>query len=184
MSENYYMAFNKKYFPNKIWGFFTWTTLYSDMLDRFPDGSTFVEIGVLEGQSLAYLIQEMIIRGKNINIIAVDYFQKKSGNSLDRFNKNMAKVQDKFRLIVGTSVNASKQIPDDSVDFVFIDAAHDYDNVRDDILAWQPKVKKGGVMAGHDYIPTYPGVMRAVDEIFHGQVFKSYVHEGCWFIEI
>jgi hypothetical protein len=43
---------------------------------------------------------------------------------------------------------------------------HDYENVKADILAWKPKVKPGGIMAGHDYGPHAPGVIKAVNEVF------------------
>ena len=53
------------------------------------------------------------------------------------------------------------------VDFVFIDAEHTYEGVRDDIIAWSPKVRPGGIIAGHDYTPErFPGVVAAVDEAF------------------
>jgi predicted O-methyltransferase YrrM len=51
-------------------------------------------------------------------------------------------------------------------DFVFIDADHSYPSVKADILAWVPKVCRGGILAGHDYDPAWPGVVQAVDEIF------------------
>lgn len=55
------------------------------------------------------------------------------------------------------------------VDWVYIDARHDYDHARADIAAWWPLVRPGGLLAGHDYLdttrgPTVFGVKRAVDE--------------------
>lgn len=58
-------------------------------------------------------------------------------------------------------------------DLVFIDANHEYTHVKQDILAWLPKVRPGGILAGHDYepeIPMFCGVKRAVDEIFGNRV--------------
>jgi predicted O-methyltransferase YrrM len=49
------------------------------------------------------------------------------------------------------SVSAAATYADGSLDFVFIDAAHDYQSVVDDIRAWGPKMKPGGTLAGHDY---------------------------------
>jgi len=49
------------------------------------------------------------------------------------------------------SVEAAAQFNDASVDFVFIDADHSYDAVRADIRAWRPKLRAGGLLAGHDY---------------------------------
>lgn len=161
-------------------GFFTWPTLYSDMIQRFPAGSHFVEIGVLEGQSLLYLIRENIKHSKDMKITAVDHFKDQSGGLLETFKTNLVSYSGQFDLMIMDSAEAANYF--DSVDFVFIDAAHDYDSVKKDILAWLPKTK--GVIAGHDYIPTYPGVMGAVDEIFVGRVNKSYAFEGCWVVNL
>jgi hypothetical protein len=66
------------------------------------------------------------------------------------------------------SVEAAKDIPDNSLDFAFIDADHSYEGCRDDIKAWFPKVKPGGLLCGHDYENNQhafgPMVKQAVDE--------------------
>ena len=41
---------------------------------------------------------------------------------------------------------------DESLDFIYIDANHAYDYVKSDIKLWYPKLKKGGIFAGHDYL--------------------------------
>lgn len=50
-------------------------------------------------------------------------------------------------------------------DMVFLDAGHKYEDIKADIAAWLPRVKKGGILAGHDYSAQFPGVARAVDEL-------------------
>lgn len=63
------------------------------------------------------------------------------------------------------SVDAAKDFEGESLDFVYIDAAHDYESVVEDIKAWYPKVKMGGIISGHDYADIVGfGVVRAVDE--------------------
>lgn len=67
------------------------------------------------------------------------------------------------------SKEAAMQIPDESLDFVFIDADHSYEGCKADIDAWLPKVRPGGLITGHDYENTaFPkfGVKAAVDERF------------------
>ncbi|MCH2139369.1 MAG: class I SAM-dependent methyltransferase [Phycisphaerales bacterium] len=56
-----------------------------------------------------------------------------------------------------------------------IDANHDYDAVVADLRAWRPKVKPGGVLAGHNYDAQWPDVVRAVDELTGGpeQTFQD-----------
>jgi predicted O-methyltransferase YrrM len=58
----------------------------------------------------------------------------------------------KADIIVNFSVEAAKQFEDDYFDFVYIDANHTYEGVIADLEAWYPKVRKGGMVAGHDYM--------------------------------
>jgi hypothetical protein len=62
------------------------------------------------------------------------------------------------------------------VDFLFIDANHTYEFVRNDIQMWLPKMKPGSVMAGHDYNMSHPGVIQAVNEMFVEEVERDYYH--------
>ena len=55
------------------------------------------------------------------------------------------------------SLDAAKDFKDKSLDFVYIDANHALPYVMDDICAWEPKVRKGGIVAGHDYCRRGPG---------------------------
>lgn len=55
-------------------------------------------------------------------------------------------------LVHKKSMDAVKDFEDESLDFVYIDANHEFQHVVDDICQWQKKVKVGGIIAGHDYI--------------------------------
>tara|TARA_R110002110_G_scaffold111797_1_gene278281 strand:- start:1958 stop:2590 length:633 start_codon:yes stop_codon:yes gene_type:complete len=75
------------------------------------------------------------------------------------------------------SLKAVERFDDDELDLVFIDAIHLYEEVKKDISAWMLKVKNGGVLCGDDYVQQFPGVIRAVDEIFGD---KKIVKGGVW----
>ncbi len=67
------------------------------------------------------------------------------------------------------SMDAVKTFADNSLDFVYIDANHDYEHVTEDITEWAKKVKPGGIVSGHDYTKRkgqdkYYDVVRAVDD--------------------
>ena len=53
---------------------------------------------------------------------------------------------------------------------MYIDASHEYEYVIEDIKHWLPKVKKGGIICGDDYISGWPGVIQAVNEVFDDKV--------------
>jgi len=64
---------------------------------------------------------------------------------------------------------AAARLKDDRYNFVFIDAEHTYEQVKQDIGLWWPKVRSGGILCGHDYNGRGDrsgsfGVKRAVDE--------------------
>lgn len=60
------------------------------------------------------------------------------------------------------SVKAKDMFNDESLDFVYIDADHQYKYVLEDIKIWSKKVKNGGIVAGHDI--SIPDVKKAVEE--------------------
>jgi Methyltransferase domain len=65
------------------------------------------------------------------------------------------------------SLDALQKFEDGSLDFVYIDANHNFEAVSKDITGWAKKVRVGGIVSGHDYHPTYlkgsMGVTEAVD---------------------
>ena len=75
-----------------------------------------------------------------------------------------------------SSKEASETIDDGSIDIIYIDASHDYESAKEDIELWFPKVKKGGMLVGHDYKIEYFGVVKAVNEKFkHFIVYNDWV---------
>jgi hypothetical protein len=67
--------------------------------------------------------------------------------NVEKFGKNV-----KTEFMKMTSVEAANLIDDESLDFAYIDARHDYCGVLEDLKAYWPKVRPGGIMAGHDFI--------------------------------
>ena len=74
----------------------------------------------------------------------------------------------KLHIIRGTSIQAASFFPENYFDLVFIDGNHFYESVMEDIKAWLPLVRNGGILSGHDYanIKNITEVKKAVDEFF------------------
>lgn len=113
----------------------------------------------------------------------------------------MYRFEGRVVMIRENSPDAAWLFPDSSLDFCYIDSNHAYDAVKRDIEAFAPKVRSGGVLAGHDYFngkrpdtngeEYICGCKRAVDEWAE---YNDYVvavsdmedspHEPSWYIQI
>ena len=140
------------------------------------------EIGVYRGISMLHLLENV----PNIELaIGVDpYWGRGHIYAEDRpsvENWYLARrnlkgyIGNKLSLINDTSLNACKLFADGYFDYVFIDGDHSYENVKADIDAWLPKVKLGGILAGHDI--NFPEVTKAVVE--SGLSYEK-VSPRCW----
>jgi len=85
--------------------------------------------------------------------------------------RNLNAYSDKLVFIRKMSENAVDDIPD-NMDFIYIDGNHDYEYVKKDVDMYYPKIKKGGVLCGHDF--QLPDVARAVSELATKHDLKVY----------
>jgi Methyltransferase domain len=184
------------HFYQNVYGWFTYIDLYKHAIDRFPSGSHFVEIGIWEGRSAAFMGVEILNSGKKIRYDAIDHFEGSKEHKEDpmwvpRLSSlydvcvaNLQPISHVVNIIKSDSIVASQNYQDQSLDFVFIDGGHSYESIKADITAWLPKVKKGGILAGHDY-PDWAGVVKAVHEFFGENTRVSDPWgNGCWIINI
>jgi hypothetical protein len=185
------------HFYKNVPGYFDYEDIYSEVVSSANEKSHFVEIGAWYGMSTSYLAVEIINSGKNIKLDVVDTWKGseqmydptngaydetliKNGTIFPKFLEYMASVINVIHPIEMDSVKASFLYADSSLDFVFIDAEHKYEFVSKDIKAWLPKVKKGGIIAGHDY--GWEGVSRAINEIFGN---NGYITKGqSWIVKV
>lgn len=86
----------------------------------------------------------------------------------------------KATLMRMTSMEAVEEIPNDSLDFVYIDGLHDFDSVMLDLIHWTPKVRVGGIVSGHDYVHHFEGgVIQAVNAYTYAHNIHSwYITKG------
>jgi hypothetical protein len=179
------------HFYKDIGGWFKFREAFDYLVAALPSDrpTRFVEIGLWMGRSTAYLGVEILNKNKPISILAIDHFKGQTEitgwraalvpESEATFRKNIAPVakalKDRFELLVSDSVAAAAHVPDDSVDVVWLDGAHDRDGVLKDIDAWWPKLKVGGFIGGDDFVKCI-GVKEAVTERFGARAGIANTH--------
>lgn len=169
-----------EHFYHRIQGWFTFQDLYKQQVKHASDGDRFVEVGAWKGRSTAFMAVEIANSGKDIEFYVVDTWEGSREEAhqndpdlpeiFDVFTGNLAPVSRYYSPLRMPSLAAAHRFEDESIRFVFIDASHEYGSVLQDLEAWYPKVVPGGVIAGHDYMDYYPGVVKAVDEFFGDKV--------------
>lgn len=150
------------------------------------------EIGVFEGTTFKHLIENC----PNLHLTGVDVFcsdkdwKRLNIKTTEELNKHPA--LERYDALLQFCENYSERaivwrdfsnlahnrIQDESLDFVFIDASHNYDSVLEDLKCWAPKIRKGGIVSGHDI--NMFGVRRAVMDVEYK--FRE-AEDNVWYYE-
>jgi hypothetical protein len=114
--------------------------------------------------------------------------QHKSQQEFDRCYETVLGLASRYgeraKVIRGRSLDVVGSVPDGTLDYVFIDAEHTYEGVKEDALAWLAKVKEGGWIGGHDYANgRFVGVKEAVDEVFADRHIELNI-DHTWFVTV
>ncbi len=128
------------------------------------------EVGVEAGRNALNILNNI----PDLKLYLVDPYQDyalsrklRKGRNESAKRRMLSRVKDRNVVILEMmSEDAVKQVPDESLDFVYIDGNHSYDFAMLDIILWSRKVRKGGIVSGHDYFndPRHNcGVQSAVD---------------------
>ena len=159
-----------------------------------------VEVGVQYGE-----YSEAILEGSRLSRLilvdpwteSVEYWdaanvpQEQQDAIFASARERLTRFGDRAEFWRTTSVEAAVKVPDSSFDFIYIDARHDFDSVAEDVAVWYPKLRSGGVIAGHDYYDGTNeagvfGVRSAVDGFFAARSVKIYStfspHSPTWLV--
>ncbi len=130
------------------------------------------EIGVKRGSNAVAICRQM----PDVKLYLIDLWPEQSKNLrfeayYQQTKKRMGPYDATFMRM--TSMEAVGKFKNCSLDFIYIDAAHDFDNIMLDLIYWVPKVKIGGIVSGHDYSVFPGGVLRAVNGYTFGHGIKD-----------
>lgn len=151
-------------------------------MNRVKFAYLLAELGLNKGAEIGVecgLYSEVLCKANpNIQLYSIDawtaykgYRDHVSQEKLDGFmeitKKRLAPYNAK--VIKGFSMDIVKQFKDESLDFVYIDGNHEFQQTVNDIAEWQKKVRPGGIVAGHDYIlRKNNGYLMHVPHAIHG----------------
>jgi hypothetical protein len=130
------------------------------------------EIGVERAHYSEVLCQQ----NPGVRLLCVDAWKAYRGyrdhvrqDKLDRFYEEAGERLKPYpgaQRVRAFSVEAAKSVPDASLDFVYIDGNHNFENCTADLAAWSAKVRPGGIVAGHDYaLHRWPNQIHVVQAV-------------------
>lgn len=174
---------------------------YKEIKGWFPDESAKILQELIEGLGVTRVLEVGAYLGRSTGFFAervdavtvIDPFTTEGwadaeingdvkawageGSFYNKFHANMCDlgVIDKINIVEATSAQASRlkktQLSFSHPELVYIDGAHDYENVKQDLLLWKDYAMK--VICGDDYDDNWPGVKKAVDEVFPERVIEG-----------
>ena len=163
-----------------------------DLMKSLPLNMNIAEVGVFKGEFSKFIFESL----KPNNLYLIDIFEgytasgDQDGNNIQVVNldEELVSLQNYFQnnknvfFLKGWSHLQIEKIPDNHLDMIYIDAAHEYEDVKKDLLASFPKVKQNGYICGHDYeMNRFPGLFRAVNEFCQENNLKisCIAEDGC-----
>jgi predicted GH43/DUF377 family glycosyl hydrolase len=117
-----------------------------------PDNITYVEIGAHKGQSVLALADCLASFSRSGYITAVSPCQSRCLTGQLEIEENLKNCPIYTKIVPGSPLEIAKTYQDESSDLIFMDAALQYDSLFAELEAWWPKVKPGGLFAGHDFL--------------------------------
>ena len=185
--------------PEEIPGWFDFQDIYKEQVDRVDDYAHFVEIGGYLGKSACFMAEQIRTKRKNVFFEVIDPWDGATAmpqapathpgqpclptNFFPLFWQNVTErgLGPYITARKTTSQRYLETWADVSLDFVMIDGDHRYKAALADMVGYWPKVKPGGVLAGHDV--SYPEVAGALNE-FEKTIGRKAVIRGDCFVFI
>ena len=143
-----------------------------EYINRLGEGTVGLELGVWTGENFANILQQCpgikTLYGMDPYLPYQDWNRPITQEMIDDVkrqsmeNIKLSGYEDKVQFLFTTAKDGLQLIEDGSLDFIFVDGDHSYENAKHDISNYYSKVRSGGLFSGHDF--SLPGVTKALKE--------------------
>jgi len=162
--------------------------LYDLIKDYVNQDAIMVEIGSYRGASTELFAKHCkkihaidpwskVVEGKYVNVTRATRKMPAQMEAEEVFLKRMS-AYNNVEIIKDFSYNVYDRFEDQSLDMIYIDGHHTFDAALEDVRQWLPKLKTGGVLAGHDY--SLPEIKKLVDMITESIPERKRYRDTSW----
>lgn len=150
--------------------------------NHYKSGEPICEI-IKENLNENFIFCEIGCQLAGLSDLILNEFGNSKVYSIDIKNCNPKRIEEmrlefnnRFKFILGSSLETYDNFEDNYFDMIYIDTSpHIYEQLKNEIDVWIPKVKKGGVVSFHDYNHNaHPGVKICIDEYCHNNNLELY----------
>lgn len=145
---------------------FDFKDYYDKIAESLKDNCRIAEVGNANGDSAIYLAKKLTLLGKKYKLYMIDNMAYGGYEQMKTIYENIIKSGEglNIEVIPEGSLDASCKFNGHSLDFIFLDSSHLYNQTKAEIILWWGKLLDEGILAGHDYTG-HEQVKKAVDEI-------------------
>ena len=158
----------------------------------------FVEVGYESGAGLGLHMERVLQNVFIMQYKVVDDYRRKSYQGIqfteaeedllyEYVQQRIGSLGLEAELIRASSLEVAKTIADQTVDFIYFNTQHCLISMHEQLQAWFPKLKKGGILAGYQNTAFYPHLEKEVEQFFsekHLQVHQECVEPKLWWVQI
>jgi len=152
---------------------FDFSDFYSRIANQLPNNCKVAEIGVADGHSSLFLAKELHKLGKSFKLYMIDNMDYGQYEQMKTIYTNIIKsgLGEFIEVIPYDSVTASNMFNDGYFHFLYLDSSHEYQETKDSLLAWYPKLLDNAIFAGHDFYCS--DVNKAVKEVVPNIIVRN-----------